>query len=203
VIPQTLEDAIARLEPLTLEHATALAATDKGDRSSFVYTWVPDGLAESIEYIEFALRQQASDNAVPYAVVDVASGEVVGSTRLWDFVRFDPESPWPEAVELGYTWYAPHVQRTGLNTAAKRLLLTHVFEDWSALRVTLKTDARNDRSRLAIERLGALFEGVRRVLPATPSGRRDVAYYSIIRDEWPAVKARLEGFRAPEVRAGR
>lgn len=101
----------------------------------------------------------------------------------------------PQDAEIGFTWYAPRVQRTGLNTAAKSLLLTRAFDDWSALRVRLKTDARNARSRAAIERLGASLDGVLRVVPNLPGGVRDAAYYSIVREEWPAVKARLEAMR--------
>ena len=98
----------------------------------------------------------------------------------------------PDVAEIGSTWLAASVQRSGVNTEAKRLLLTHAFETWELLRVTLKTDARNIRSRRAIERIGARFEGVRRAhLLATDGSVRDSAYYSIVRAEWPEVRDRL------------
>jgi RimJ/RimL family protein N-acetyltransferase len=191
--PAVLEGGVIRLEPLNVAHVPGLAAAASGERTSFHYTWVPDGLAEASAYVQFALQQAADGQATPYAVVLTSNGEVVGSTRLLDFVRFDAGARYPQAAEIGYTWYAPSVQRTAVNTAAKLALLREAFDVWAALRVSLKTDARNARSRAAIERLGAEFEGVRRAhMSASDGGVRDTAYYSIVRAEWPVVKTRLE-----------
>jgi N-acetyltransferase len=143
---------------------------------------------------------------------------IVGTSRFLDLEVFSWPPPWPPGVasgsspsdmtlptvaEIGSTWYAPSVQRTGVNTECKLLMLTHAFEVWHTLRVTLKTDARNQRSRSAIQRLGAVFEGVRRAhVPASDGGIRDTAYYSILAEEWPAVRenllARLERNRAKD-----
>ena len=191
-----LEDADVRLEPLTLAHVPDLLAAARGDRSSYGFTWVPGGLGEMHDYVNRALAAQAAGDALPYAVRLPGDGAVVGCTRLWDLLRFDVDAPYPQAAEIGYTWYAPRVQRTVVNTAAKALLLGHAFDDWGALRVCLKTDARNERSRAAIARLGAAFEGVRRRVPSTPHGTvRDVAYFSIVREEWPQVRDRLAALR--------
>lgn len=194
-----LAEAGVRLEPLSSAHVPGLLAAATGDRSSYAYTWVPGALTEMRDYVDRALHAQAEGSAVPYAVVLPATGEVVGSTRLFEFVRFDDTAPHPQAAEIGYTWYAAHVQRTGLNTAVKSLLFTFAFDDWLVLRLSIKTHAANARSRAAIERLGARFEGVRRALPSTQDGTmRDVAFYSVIRSEWPAVKARLASLRRTE-----
>ena len=133
---------------------------------------------------------------------------VVGSTRFLDLEVFRWPPPWPPGVgrgpvpsdgqppvvaEIGSTWLAPSAQRTGVNAECKLLMLRHAFDVWSVLRVTLKTDARNQVSRDAIERLGATFEGVRRAhSPASDGSIRDTAYYSILRPEWPAVCDRLQ-----------
>jgi RimJ/RimL family protein N-acetyltransferase len=137
---------------------------------------------------------------LPFATVQRSSGAVVGSTRFWSLEFW----PWPEnhplrrppgvpdAVEIGYTWLAPEVQRTALNTEAKLLMLTHAFEQWAVHRVSLRTDVRNARSRAAIERLGARLDGVLRAAsPAMDGGIRDTASYSLLANEWPATRARL------------
>ena len=137
----------------------------------------------------------------------LADQRVVGSTRFLDLDVFAWPSPWPPGVsagpepsagrppsvaEIGSTWYAASAQRTGVNAACKLLMLTHAFDVWEILRVTLKTDARNAASRGAIERLGAQYEGVRRAhFPAQDGGIRDTAYYSVIASEWPEVRAGL------------
>jgi RimJ/RimL family protein N-acetyltransferase len=192
----SLTDGVVVLDPLTADHVGAFAEAGSGDRSTFGYTWVPNGLADAQRYVDLALAQVDAGASLAYAVVLAESGRVIGSTRLWEFVRFDQDAPHPQAGEIGFTWYAADVQRTGVNTAVKSLLFGLAFDEWSVLRLSLKTHAANSRSRAAIERLGATFEGVRRVLPSTQDGSiRDVAFYSVIRSEWPEVKLRLAAMR--------
>jgi N-acetyltransferase len=206
--PFSLEGSGVRLEPLAVAHAKGLAQAGAGDRDSFGYSRVPAGLADARAYVESALAGRSSGMQVPFAVVDLHSGRVAGATRYLDLDVFAYPTPWPPGVargpepsderpptvaEIGSTWYAPWAQRTHVNTACKLLLLRHAFEEWQAIRVTLKTDARNARSRAAIERIGGQFEGVRRAhVPATDGTVRDSAYYSIIAAEWPGVRDRLE-----------
>jgi RimJ/RimL family protein N-acetyltransferase len=200
--PFVLQGRHARLEPLTAEHVPGLAAAAAEDRASYAFTWVPDGTAEAAEYVRAALAEHAQGRALPWAVRRLADDRVVGSTRYLDLEVFGapagaPAQPPaddrpPSVLEIGNTWYAASAQRTAVNTDVKLQLLGHAFDVWAVLRVTLKTDARNTASRTAIERLGARFEGVRRVhMPATDGTLRDSAYYSIIREEWPEVRARL------------
>lgn len=194
--PVLLAGRHVRLEPLTPEHAPALAAAAAGDRSTFGLTHVPDGDAAATAYVRAALDDGDRGWAVPFATVLADSGRVVGSTRFgdlgyWDDGRSRPPGA-PVVAEIGWTWLVADVQRTGVNTEAKLLMLTHAFEEWRARRVSLKTDARNLRSRAAIERLGARLDGVLRAhLPAADGGLRDSAYYSILDTEWPALKERL------------
>ena len=206
--PFVLEGAGVRLEPLTAGHAAALAAAAAEEPGSFGYTWVPDGLADAERYVQQALVGRDQGRAVPFAVRRLADQRVVGSTRFLDLDVFAWPSPWPPGVsagpepsagrppsvaEIGSTWYAPQWQRTHVNTACKLLLLRHAFEEWGAIRVTLKTDARNAGSRAAIERIGGRFEGIRRAhTPATDGTIRDSAYFSVIAAEWPSVRGQLE-----------
>jgi N-acetyltransferase len=203
-----LEGHGVRLEPLAFGHAEGLAKAAAGDRGSYGYTWVPDGLAEAHSYAELALAARDRGRQVPFAVRDLGSGEIAGATRFVDLDVFAWPSPWPPGVapgpepsdgqpptvaEIGSTWYASWAQRTHVNTACKLLLLRHAFEVWRSERVTLKTDARNARSRAAIERIGGQFEGVRRVHHPTVDGTiRDSAYFSVIASEWPSARERLE-----------
>jgi RimJ/RimL family protein N-acetyltransferase len=205
--PITLEGRFVRLEPLTLVHAEGLAAAAAPDRTSFGLTTVPDGPAGARGYIEAALARQATGRELPFAVRRLEGDQIVGSTRFLDLDVFTwpPPSPAvagvgplpsdetpPTVAEIGSTWYAASAQRTAVNTEAKLLLLTHAFEVWSALRISFKTDARNQASRNAIERVGARFEGIRRAhVPATDGAVRDSAYFSIMQDEWPPAKDRL------------
>jgi RimJ/RimL family protein N-acetyltransferase len=204
----TLEGHGVRLEPVALGHAEGLAKAAAGDRDSYGYTWVPDGAEDARAYVDLALAARDSGRQVPFAVRDLSSGEVAGSTRFLDLDVFTWPSPWPPGIEpgplpsdeqpptvaeIGSTWYGPAWQRTSVNTACKLLLLRHAFDAWGTSRVTLKTDARNARSRAAIERIGGQFEGIRRVhVPATDGTMRDSAYFSIIAAEWPAIRERLE-----------
>ncbi|TQN42351.1 RimJ/RimL family protein N-acetyltransferase [Blastococcus colisei] len=189
----------ARLEPLTAAHAPGLAAAASEDRSSYAFTAVPDGLDEAAGYVRTALAEQAGGRVLPFAIVRAGDDAVVGSTRFLDLEVLGrpggavPDDARPPSVgEIGSTWYAASAQRTALNTEVKLLLLGHTFDVWQALRVTLKTDARNQRSRTAIERLGARFEGTRRAHTTAADGTiRDSAYYSIVRSEWPGVRRGL------------
>jgi N-acetyltransferase len=199
--PLTLEGRFVRLEPLGLDHISALTKAASGPRETFVYTQVPDGEAETREYIEVALAMQAAGTAVPFATVDRASGRVIGSTRFFDmqFWDWEPGSPYqrgeelPDALEIGFTWLSPEMQRTGINTESKLLMLTHAFETWRVHRVRLVTDGRNEQSRRAIERLGMRFDGVLRAArTAFDGGIRDSAYYSMLDSEWPEAKTALE-----------
>ncbi|WP_324273328.1 GNAT family protein [Blastococcus brunescens] len=188
-----------RLEPLAMGHAPGLAAAAAEDRSSYAFTAVPDGPGQAEEYVRAALAEQAGGRVLPFAVVRTRDDAVVGSTRFLDLdvvgypgvVVPDDDRP-PNVGEIGSTWYAASVQRTAVNTKVKLLLLGHAFDVWQVLRVTLKTDARNQRSRTAIERLGGRFEGIRRAhTTATDGTVRDSAYYSIVRTEWPGVRGGL------------
>lgn len=194
-----LAGAHARLEPLSAEHVSGLAAAAAEDRSSYTFTSVPRGPDEAAEYVRAALAERAGGRVLPFAVVRTRDGIVVGSTRYLDLEVLG--RPWhavpddarpPSVAEIGSTWYAASAQRTALNTEVKLLLLGHAFDGWQALRVTLKTDARNHRSRTAIERLGARSEGIRRAHKTATDGTvRDTAYYSIVRSEWPGVRTGL------------
>jgi RimJ/RimL family protein N-acetyltransferase len=195
VAPVVLSSSHVELRPLALEHVAPLAAA-AGARATYALTQVPDGLAAMRAYVDSALADAAAGRALPFAVV--AGGAVVGSTRFGNLERWGGRpAGCVDAVEIGWTWLAEGAQRTSVNTACKRLLLAHAFEAWEVLRVTLKTDARNARSRAAIERLGARLDGVLRAhMPAADGGIRDSAVYSILAAEWPEVRARLDSFLA-------
>jgi RimJ/RimL family protein N-acetyltransferase len=185
-----------RLEPLTMDHADALLAASSEDRAAYEWTRVPEGAAGVVAYIDEALADQAARRRIPLATVWLDEDRVVGSTSFFpEWWVWAEASDAPDAVEIGATWLAASAQRTAVNTEAKLLMMTHAFEVWGVQRLSLKTDARNGRSRAAIERLGARFEGVlRRHMPAygPGGGVRDSAHFSVMPDEWPAVKARLE-----------
>lgn len=205
--PVTLRGRLVCLEPMTIAHVDDLCSAASEDRSTYIYTNVPNGQEETKLYIDGALMSFAKGRALPFVVRHIETGRIVGATRFLDLEVFSWPPPWPPGVasgpspsdaapptvaEIGSTWYAPSVQRTGVNTECKLLMLTHAFETWHTTRVTLKTDARNMRSRSAIQRLGAAFEGIRRAhVPASDGGIRDTAYYSILAAEWPEVRNNL------------
>ena len=184
-----------RLEPLDHRHAPDLVEAVEQDRSSYRFTWVPT--ADEVDvYIDAQLGRAADGRLAPYAQIDRASGKAVGSTSYWD-PRLWPETDRLAAVEVGFTWLAGPAQGTGINTEAKYLLFRHAFEVWQVARVDLKTDARNARSRAAIESVGAQFEGVLRSwskswAPGEDGRLRDSAIFSILDTEWPDRKQRLE-----------
>lgn len=188
VEPVTLEGAVARLEPLGPHHADDLFVAAQ-DEAIWAYMPVdPSASREAIAgWIEDALAARAAGTQMPFAIIQRASGKAVGSTRYLTI------TPRDRALEIGWTWLAPDVRRTAVNTECKFLLLRHAFEQLGAVRVQIKTDARNLTSQRAIERLGAVREGVLRKHMLTQHGhQRDTVMYSIIAEEWPAVKARLD-----------
>ena len=195
IAPVTLVGRHVRLEPLAEEHADGLAAAAAVDRSSFGLTWVPDGPDATLEYIRSLLDDHTAGLVLPFAQRRVDTGELVGCTRYLDphWWRGRVE---PDEVEIGGTWLGAAAQRTAVNTEAKYLLLRHAFDVLGVWRVAVCTDARNQRSRDAIERIGASFEGILRNhrLRADTDGPspRQTAVYSIVADEWPEVKQRLE-----------
>jgi RimJ/RimL family protein N-acetyltransferase len=187
ITPVILEGRHVRLEPLALEHTARLAEVGlDGD----LWTWIPTPVRTQEEmsaYVQTALKEQAAGSALPFALIEKSSGRAVGSTRYGNIDRDHYR------VEIGWTWVARQWQRTSINTEAKYLLLRHAFETLGCIRVELKTDSLNDRSRAAILRIGARQEGIFRNHMITASGRiRHTVYFSIVDSEWPEVKARLE-----------
>ncbi|HEX4052735.1 MAG TPA: GNAT family protein [Tepidisphaeraceae bacterium] len=190
------------LRPLERTDAPELAITAAESREQYRFTIVPSDPAEAYQYIERAIEQRNEGQRYPFAVVFL--GRVVGSTSYLDLRPWDwpagsamARPNRPDACEIGATWLANSAQQTRCNTEAKFLLLSHAFEKWDVHRVSLQTDARNERSRRAIERLGAKFDGILRAHKAASDGAvRDSAFYSILAAEWPAVRERLSGFLA-------
>jgi len=200
----TLSCAHVRLEPLGYHHAPGLLAASSGGGE--LYQWmgflVPHDADQARRFIEFALRARDRRAAVPYAVVRVGDGAVIGSTRFhqldfwpWQEAGVTGQDPLaPDVCEIGWTWLSKDAVRTAANTEMKRLMLTYAFENWRVRSVCLHADARNQRSRAAIERIGARFEGILRAHRlAADLIPRDSARYSITADEWPAVKQHLIG----------
>jgi RimJ/RimL family protein N-acetyltransferase len=191
-----LDGTLVHLEPLGHRHATDLAVAAEEDRSSYGFTRVPTA-AEVGQYIETQLALAATGRLAPYAQVAKSSGRAVGVTAYWD-PRLWPSGDQLCAIEVGFTWLAASAHGTGLNVESKLLLFRNAFEAWGVARVDLKTDARNGRSRAAIEAVGARFEGVLRSwsqswAPGEDGRLRDSAMYSIIAPEWPDCRSRLEG----------
>jgi RimJ/RimL family protein N-acetyltransferase len=185
--PVTLEGFQIRLEPLALAHAAGLAdAVSDGQLWKLWFTTVPSP-TEVADYIEKALEGQRAGTMLPWVVRELSLNEIIGSTRYHDIV--------PEAhrVEIGYTFYAKRWQRTRVNGACKRLLFAHAFETLGCGVVGLRTDQFNLRSQHAIESLGAKKDGVVRGLQTRRDGSpRDTVFYSVLRSEWPAVRAGLD-----------
>lgn len=195
-LPPTLAGRHVSLVPLSARHVPGLRqARDHAGLGDLWFTNTPtvDGVEA---YVAAALRDQAEGRALPFAVLD-AAGEVVGATR---FYAVEPEVP---RISIGYTWYAPRVQRTGLNTEAKLLLLRHAFETLGCVSVTFETSAHNARSRAAIVRLGARQDGILRQHKRHADGSlRDTVVFSIIDGEWPRVqRGLLEKLQSHEVPA--
>ena len=189
-----LEGELVRLEPLEHRHAADLAVAAEENRGTYEFTWVPRA-AEIGAYVDAQLARAATGRLAPYAQVSVATGRAVGATSYWE-PRCWRDEDRLDAVEVGFTWLGASAQGTGVNAEAKLLLFRHAFEVWDVARVDLKTDARNRRSRAAIEGVGGTFEGVlrgwsRSWAPGEDGQLRDSAMYSILAEEWPERRDRL------------
>src|SRR6185312_6340009 len=189
VAPFSLEGTHVRLDPLGPEHAPLLWDIVK-DHLDDMFRWIPYRLQSLQDFEAFnrqVLDEQKRGLSIPFATIEHSSGKVVGTTR---YMNMDLQN---RKVEIGSTWIAPPWQRTVINTEAKYLMVRHAFEHWNCLRVELKTDSMNERSRQAILRLGAKEEGTLRKHMLTWNGRqRDSVYFSILDTEWPSVKPSLE-----------
>lgn len=189
IAPFSLEGKHVGLEPLRPEHADMLWEIAK-DHLDDLFQWIPyrlDSLESFRDFNAAVLKEQERGLTVPFATFERGSNQISGTTR---FMNMDLTN---RKVEIGSTWIAPRWQRTAVNTEAKYLMLRHAFEVWKCLRVELKTDSRNERSRNAILRLGAKEEGTLRKHMVCWDGRqRDSVYFSILDTEWPKVKAQLE-----------
>ena len=176
-----------RLEPLSEEHEDGLWEASRDERTwQWLSVFQPQTRAELHEYVADALANRAAGTELPLATVRRADGRVVGSTR---YLALHPEH---RTIEIGWTWLEPDAWGSGINVEAKLLMLEHAFERLGCLRVELKTDARNERSRGAMAALPAQFEGVHRKAMLVRGGqRRDSAWYSVLDDEWPDVRANL------------
>ena len=194
----TLKGKHIRLEPLEMRHAAGLVAATAQDRELYKWTLVPFPEDEARAYVQVALDGRAAGHTHAFAVVRLSDGAVIGSTRFYDIGHW----AWPvgspfaghavDVSEIGWTWLAPSAVRTVANTEQKLLMLTYAFEVWNALRVCFHTDARNERSANALARIGAKFEGTLRAHKlAADNTPRDSVRFSIVAEEWPAVKAEL------------
>jgi RimJ/RimL family protein N-acetyltransferase len=188
VEPTTLSGRFVRLEPLSLSHVPELAIAA---RDESIWRLMPYGTVDNeermAEHVRETLARQALGADCPFAVIPRSTGRASGCTRYLDIQQKH------RAIEIGGTWYAIDVQRTGVNTECKFLLLRHAFEVLGCIRVQFKTDQRNERSQRALERIGAIREGVLRKQITMPDGyQRSSVYYSVVDDEWPGVKAHLE-----------
>ena len=187
VEPVTLTGHYVQLEPMLPAHRDFFVDVGLDEE---LWRWIPDPVRtpeEMSAYVDAALAQQASGVSLPFTIVEHASGKVIGSTRYANIERVH------RRIEIGWTWVATLWQRTPVNTECKYLLLRHAFEVLGCIRVELKTDSLNEKSRKAIARIGAREEGIFRNHMITSTGRiRHSVYFSVIDSEWPAVKARLE-----------
>lgn len=185
--PIVLEGTRVRLEPLSLAHVPQLS--DVG-LDPDLWRWTPTTVTSQDEmrtYVQAALTMQGDGSALPFAIIERSSGKAIGSTRFGSIEKSH------RRLEIGWTWIAAPWQRSAVNTEAKYLMLKHAFDVLQCMRVELKTDSLNERSRAAILRIGAKEEGILRNHMMTQNGRvRDTVYYSIIEAEWPVVKAALE-----------
>jgi N-acetyltransferase len=189
VTPITLEGTVVRLVPMSREHADVFWDVAK-DAVDDIFRWFPYAMktpADCNRMVEKTLAEQERGESVAFATTEKNTGKVIGSTRFMNIDRAN------RRAEIGSTWIVPRWQRTAVNTEAKYLMLRHAFEVWKCIRVELKTDALNQKSRVAILRLGAKQEGTLRQHLITWTGRvRDTVYFSILDGEWPEVKKKLE-----------
>jgi RimJ/RimL family protein N-acetyltransferase len=182
---------LVTVEPLAVEHEAGMIAA-AGDAD--VFLWMPVDMASSQDavrrWLATSLESAAAEREVPFAILDAGSGRVLGSTRFME-LRFEHLR-----AEIGWTWLARSAWSTGANVETKLLLLSHAFERVGCRRIEFKTDARNERSRGALTALGATFEGIfRKHMVVRDGGARDSAYFAVIDDDWPALKARLQARR--------
>jgi RimJ/RimL family protein N-acetyltransferase len=188
-LPVSLEGSFVRLEPIRPEHAQLFWEVAKNDLDD-IFRWIPYAMKMREDFeklVDKAFAEQERGESVVFATVERSSGKIVGSTRFMNIDRANKHA------EIGSTWIAPAWQRTAVNTEAKYLMLRHAFEVWGCIRMELKTDALNQKSRNAILRIGAKEEGTLRRHLVTSTGRvRDTVYFSILDSEWPEVKALLE-----------
>jgi RimJ/RimL family protein N-acetyltransferase len=186
--PIILQGKYVRLEPMTEEHAPALAEIGVGQPFwDFMVYGRMETADDMREWVQDILARAEKGTDVPFVAIHIDSGHVAGASRYLNIMPKD------RGLEIGGTWYGPEYQRTVVNTECKYLLLKHAFEKLGCIRVQLKTDSRNERSQKAIERLGAVKEGVLRNHMILPDGYyRHSVYYSILDTEWPQVKKRLE-----------
>jgi RimJ/RimL family protein N-acetyltransferase len=188
-----------RLEPLDHHHVDGLVAAAGADQLLYQWSPVPRGKAEAASYVDTALAWRDAGSAIPFAIIRVNDGVIIGSTRFWNLERWSwpPGHPRhgrlvPDACEIGYTWLTRTAIRTAANTESKLLMLTYAFETWQVLRVCFHTDARNQRSRSALERIGGQFEGILRAhRMAADYIARDSVRFSIVAAEWPDVKQKV------------
>jgi len=192
ISPITLEGSLVRLEPLSLSHSEGLAQAGSEPALWRYMLYGNLSLPGAMEaWIQDILQRQAAGTDLPFAVLHKPSGRIAGATRYLDI------RPQDRGLEIGGTWYAPEFQRIGVNTGCKYLLLRHAFETLGCIRVQFKTDARNEQSIRAIERIGAKREGILRNHMLLPDGhKRDSVYFSIIDSEWPKIREQLESMLA-------
>ena len=184
--PVTLSGDLVQLRPLAIDDLDALCEVGLDGSLWELTTLNIRTKADMKRYIESALDDRSRGTAMPFVTVDAGSGTVVGSTRFGNIDTLNRKT------EIGWTWITPAWQRTHVNTEAKLLMLAHAFEVWNCIRVELKTDVLNERSRNAILRLGAVQEGIHRNHMITDTGRfRDSVFFSIIEDEWPDIRSNL------------
>ncbi len=199
----TLEGRFVRLLPMGPEHIEDLLAAAQGDRSTFGFTPIPGDRPGMTAYVEKALAKREAGLHQPFVTWSVAEQRIVGSTRFYDLATWNwaAHSPGtdasvrrgrPDVACIGYTWLQPSAQRTPVNSEAKLLMMGYAFDHWEVRVVRIQTDARNQRSRRAIERLGCTLDGViRSERPAADGGVRDSAVYSMLDREWPVHRQRL------------
>jgi RimJ/RimL family protein N-acetyltransferase len=197
--PLLLSGSHIRLEPLDSSHVDGLVAAAAVDPSLYQWSPVPQGRSAASSYVDTANAWRDAGTAVPFAILRLEDRVVIGSTRFWNIERWSwpPGHPrhgrqHPDACEIGYTWFTRSAIRTAANTEAKLLMLRHAFDAWQVLRVCFHTDSRNQRSRAALERIGAICEGVLRshriAADYTP---RDSVRFSVLAAEWPGVQEKL------------
>ena len=200
VLDPELSGRYVRLEPLHPRHLPGLVAASSGDPDLYRMSKVPVGDDEVAKVIEVASAARQAGTAAPFAVIRLSDEVVIGSTRLFDLDWWAwPEGhprhghDGPDTCEIGYTWLTRSAIRTGANTEMKRLMLTLAFETWEVQSVCFHTDARNERSRRALARIGGRYEGILRAHRlAADDGPRDSARFSITAADWPAVRAHLD-----------